>query len=97
METKAKQTQIVVNVTADAKTKIKSLKEKFNTSDKELIDAVLVVLETVTDETIQAAVETVTTAKQVAKVQAKIAKLEAKIAQEEATLLGDTAPVEPTE
>jgi hypothetical protein len=86
METK-KQTQIVVNVTADAKTKIKSLKEKFNTSDKEFIDAVLVVLETATDETIQAAVTKVTTDKQVAKVQAKIARLEAKIVQEEASLL----------
>jgi hypothetical protein len=87
METKTKQTQIVVNVTADAKTKIKSLKEKFNTSDKEFIDAVLVVLETVTDETIQDAVDKVTVEKQVAKVQARIAKLEAKIAQEEASLI----------
>ena len=90
METK-KQTQIVVNVTADAKTKIKSLKEKFNASDKELVDAILVVLETVADETVQSALDKIAAEKQIAKVAAKIARLEAKIAEEQATLMQDPA------
>ena len=79
--------QIVVNVSEESKAKINSLKDKFKTSDKEFVAAVLVVLETATDETIQAAVDKVTAEKQVAKVQARIAKLEAKIAQEEAALV----------
>jgi ABC-type Na+ efflux pump permease subunit len=90
METKNKVKQIVVNVSDDSKTKINSLKDKFNASDKEFIAAVLVVLETATDETIQAAVDKVTSEKQVAKVQARIAKLEAKVAQEKAALVNTT-------
>lgn len=87
MKTENKVKQIVVNVSEDSKAKIASLKEKFNASDKELVAAILVVLETVATEDIQAAVDKVTVEKQVAKVQARIAKLNAQIAQEEAALL----------
>lgn len=80
METQ-KQKQIVVNVSEESKTKINSLKEKFNVSDKEFIAAILVVLENTADETIQNAVNTVVAEKQAAKVAAKIAK---KIAEVEA-------------
>jgi len=86
MKTENKQKQIVVNVSEQSKTKINSLKEKFKASDKEFIEAVLILLETVSDETFQEAVEKVTVTKQIAKVQARIAKLEAKIAEETASL-----------
>lgn len=86
MKTENKQKQIVVNVSEESKTKINSLKEKFKASDKEFIEAVIILLETVSDEKFQEAVEKITVTKQIAKVKARIAKLEAKIAEETESL-----------
>ena len=87
MKTEKKQKQIVVNVSETAKTNINTLKEQFKASDKEFIDAVLVVINSTPADVIQAAVEKVTVEKQVAKVKARIAKLTEKIAEEQATLV----------
>ena len=73
--------QIVVNVTEGAKAKINELKETLKVSDKEFVDAVLVVLANTSDEVIKSAVETVTVEKQKAKIAARIAKLEAALAE----------------
>ena len=81
METKKKQKQIVINVSEESKTKITSLKETLNVSDKEFIAAVLVVLENTAEDVIKAAVESVTVEKQKAKIAAKIAKIEAQLAK----------------
>jgi hypothetical protein len=81
---KTKQKQVVVNVSDEAKTKVNELKEKFNVTDKEFVDAVLVVLANTADDTIKAAVETVTIEKQKAKIAAKIAKIEAQLAEAKA-------------
>lgn len=81
MENKNKTKQIVVNVTAEAKTKINSLKETLKVSDKEFVDAVLVVLENTADDVIKTAVETVVKQKQAAKIAAKIAKIESQLAE----------------
>ena len=85
-ETKKKVKQIVVNVTAEAKAKITSLKETLNVSDKEFVDAVLVVIGNTDEATLKAAVESVTIEKQKAKIAAKIAKIEAKLAEAQAEL-----------
>lgn len=74
---KNKTKQIVVNVSNEAKTKVNELKEKLNVTDKEFIDAALVVLANTSDDVIKAAVETVTIEKQRAKILAKIAKVTA--------------------
>jgi len=81
MKTENKTKQIVVNVTEGAKAKINELKETLKVSDKEFVDAVLVVLANTSDEVIKSAVETVTVEKQKAKIAAKIAKLEAALAE----------------
>jgi len=87
---KNKTKQIVVNVSDEAKTKVNELKEKLNVTDKEFIDAVLVVLANTSDEVIKAAVETVTVEKQKAKILAKIAKIEASLAEANAELPQET-------
>ena len=81
METKTKQKQIVVNVSEDSKTKITSLKETLNVSDKEFIAAVLIVVGNTDEAVLKAAVESVTIEKQKAKIEAKIAKIEAQLAK----------------
>jgi len=82
MKTKTK--QVVVNVSDEAKAKVNELKEKFNVTDKEFVDAVLVVLANTADDTIKSAVETVTIEKQKAKILARIAKIEASLAEAKA-------------
>ena len=87
---KNKTKQIVVNVSDEAKTKVNELKEKLNVTDKEFIDAVLVVLANTSDDVIKAAVETVTVEKQKAKILARIAKIEASLAEANAELPQET-------
>ena len=83
---KTKQKQVVVNVSDEAKAKVNELKEKLNVTDKEFIDAVLVVLANTAEDVIKAAVETVTVEKQKAKILARIAKIEAKLSEAQAEL-----------
>jgi hypothetical protein len=78
---KTKQKQVVINVSDEAKVKVNELKETLNVTDKEFVDAVLVVLANTADDVIKAAVETVTVEKQKAKILAKIAKIEAQLAE----------------
>jgi hypothetical protein len=83
---KTKQKQVVVNVSDEAKAKVNELKEKLNVTDKEFIDAVLVVLANTADDVVKAAVDTVTVEKQKAKILARIAKIEAKLTEAQAEL-----------
>lgn len=79
MTEKAKQKQVVVNVTEASKAKIIELKKQYNVSDKEFVAAVLVVLDQTAEDVIKSAVEKVTIEKQKAKIEAKIAKVQAQI------------------
>jgi hypothetical protein len=87
---KNKTKQIVVNVSDEAKAKVNELKETLKVTDKEFIDAVLVILKGTSDEVIKAAVDTVTIEKQKAKIAAKIAKIEAQLAEAKAEVLQET-------
>jgi hypothetical protein len=87
---KNKTKQIVVNVSDEAKTKVNELKEKLNVTDKEFVDAILVVLANTSDDVIKAAVETVTIEKQKSKILARIAKIEASLAEANAELPQET-------
>lgn len=89
MKTKTK--QVVINVSDEAKVKVNELKETLNVTDKEFVDAVLVVLANTADDVIKAAVETVTIEKQKAKIMARIAKIEAKLAEAKAEVPTETS------
>lgn len=83
---KAKTKQVVVNVSDEAKAKVNELKAQLNVTDKEFIDAVLVVLANTDEAVVKSAIETVTVEKQKAKIAARIAKIEAQLAEAKAEL-----------
>ena len=71
--------QIVVNVSEESKTKINSLKEQFELSDKEFMTIMLELFEGMDEEIIQSTIEKFTIEKQKAKIEARIALLQGKI------------------
>lgn len=87
MNTENKTKQIVVNVSETSKATINSLKEKFQVSDKEFIEAALVVLGNTADDVFQTIVDGVVVEKQKAKIQAKIDKQREVLAKLQASIV----------